>query len=108
MRFVVIGGPIEEDVRRLATLVDTSKCASAKVDDESARREWKRGNRDSETSTRLFEIADRIASFDERSNLGSPSAGGIKEERVSAEADVPVPLVPRSLTEKGGAGSFRS
>jgi hypothetical protein len=77
VRFVVIGGPIEEDVRRLATLIDTRKRASAEVDDKSARREWKRGDRDAETSTRLFEIAYRIASFDERvqSRVANPGRG---------------------------------
>jgi len=106
VRFVVIGGPIEEDVRRLATLVDTRKRASAEVDDKSARREWKRGDRDLETPTRLFEIANRVASFDEGPNLGSPTLGGVNEQRVSAQPDVRVPLVPRRLTENRGARSL--
>jgi hypothetical protein len=60
------------------------------------------------TSARLFEVTNRIASFDERSNLRSPSAGGIHEERVSAQPDVLVPSVPRSLAEKRGARSCGS
>jgi hypothetical protein len=103
---VVIGCPIEEDVRRLATLIDTSKRASAEVDDKSARREWKRGDRDAETPTRLFEIANRVASFDEGPNLGSPTLGGVNEQRVSTQPDVRVPLVPRRLTENRGARSL--
>src|SRR2546427_7321858 len=74
--------------------------------DESARREWKRGDRYLDTSARLFEIANRIASFDERPNLRSPSPGGIHKERVTPQPDFLVPPVPRSFAQKRGAGSF--
>src|SRR5207247_3033932 len=100
VRFTVIFGPTEVEVRSLAALVHGSKCASAKVHDESARSERKRGDWDLDTATRLFKVADRIASFEERADLRSPGAGGIHQERVSAETDVLVPAVPRSLSKK--------
>src|SRR5439155_7788427 len=58
------------------------------------------------TSTRLFEVANRIASFAERSNLRLPSAGGIDEERVSAQPDVLVPPVPRGLADHDHGSEF--
>src|SRR5438034_6259576 len=101
-------GPTEEDVQNLATLVHASKRASAKRHNESVRREWKRGDRYLDTSTRLFEVANRIASFAERSNRRLPSAVGIDEERVSAQPDVLVPPVPRGLAEERSACSSGS
>src|SRR2546428_10100645 len=74
--------------------------------DESARREWKRGDRYLDTSARLFEIANRIASFDERPNLRSPSPGGIHKGGVTPQPDFLVPPVPRSFSQDRGAGSF--
>src|SRR5207249_11861509 len=74
--------------------------------DESARREWKRGDRYLDTSARLFEIANRIASFDERPNLRSPSPGGIHNERVTPQPDFLVPPVPRSSARMRAAANF--
>jgi hypothetical protein len=100
---MVARGPIEQDVRHFPPLVHASKRAPAEMHDESIRREWKRGDRYLGTSTRLFEVANWIASFDERSDIRSPGTGRIDKERVSTQPDVPVPSVPRSLPEKRGA-----
>jgi len=85
VRMTVIAPGTSRFVPRAAGRRDaTSAPNSYEVHDESVRREWKRGYRYLDTSTRLFEVANRIASFDERSNLRLPSAGGIDKERVSS------------------------
>ena len=76
--------------------------------DEAARREWERSDRYLSTSTQLFEVANRIAPCDERSDLGSPGAGGIDEEPVSAEPNLVMPPVPGALAQKRGACSLGS